>query len=190
MIDVLNAVFSFVEIIGIIVTLGLTVYTLRQNTCLALKEQKSEILTQKRSQRIDLLRTFSSTILAEGELKLLDKEINYSSLTYATNNYASLLQYIHDYTEDIELITLAHAVERAIIEPTCDKTALKELLNRFYFRNDHYIAVEYSRLIQEVESRTLDINSIEMQKKAFEEQERMYQALYQKTATDGTEVIL
>ncbi len=48
----------------------------------------------------------------------------------------------------------------------------------------------YSRLIQEVESRTLDINSIEMQEKAFEEQERMYQALYQKTATDGTEVIL
>lgn len=48
----------------------------------------------------------------------------------------------------------------------------------------------YSRLIQEVESRTLDINSIEMQKKAFEKQERMYQSLYQKTATDGTEVIL
>lgn len=71
--------------------MGLTAYTLHQNSILSVKQQKSEILTQKRSQRIDLLRTYSSTILAEGELRMLDKKIDCSALVYATNNYAALL---------------------------------------------------------------------------------------------------
>lgn len=72
--EILNTVFSCIEAVGIIITLGLTVYTLHQNILLSVKEKKSEILTQKRSQRIDLLRTYSSTILAEGELRMLDKK--------------------------------------------------------------------------------------------------------------------
>lgn len=71
MIETLNIIFSCIESIGVVVTLGLTSYTLYQNTKLSLKEQKSEILTHKRSQRIDMFRTYSSTILAEGELRIL-----------------------------------------------------------------------------------------------------------------------
>lgn len=170
MIETLNIIFSCIESIGVVVTLGLTSYTLYQNTKLSLKEQKSEILTHKRSQRIDMFRTYSSTILAEGELRILDKEVNESALIYATYNYAALLQYIQEYTEDIKLINLVHEVKRMILDKNCDKKALKHILNELYLKTDCYISIEYSRLIQEVESQTtLDNNAIESQKEEFKE---------------------
>lgn len=188
--EILSTFFSWIEAIGIIITLGLTIYTLHQNTILSVKEQKSEILTQKRSQRIDLLRTYSSTILAEGELRILDKKIDCSALVYATNNYAALLQYIDAYIEDVELINLAHELERMIINKHYDKETLRKMLNKFYFKNDHYVAVEYSRLIQEVKSKSLDSNSIEEQKKDYEEQERKFKEFYEKSVMTGARVII
>lgn len=190
MIETLNIIFSCIESIGVVVTLGLTSYTLYQNTKLSLKEQKSEILTNKRSQRIDMFRTYSSTILAEGELRILDKEVNESALIYATYNYAALLQYIQEYTEDIKLINLVHEVKRMILDKNCDKKALKHILNELYLKTDCYISIEYSRLIQEVESQTtLDNNAIESQKEEFKEQERKYSKLYKEIEESGTEVI-
>lgn len=189
MIDLLSVFFSFLESFGILVTLGLTVFTLHQNTKLSIKEQKSEILTQKRSQRIDMLRTYSSTILAEGELRILDKKINCSALIYATNNYAALLQYICDYQADVELINLVHKLERMILDKNCSKKKLKKALNLFYFKNDYYIAVEYSRLNCEVESKSLDENSIEKQKTEFEEQKRKHSKNYKKIKQFGVRVI-
>lgn len=188
--EILSTFFAWIEAIGIIITLGLTIYTLHQNTILSVKEQKSEILTQKRSQRIDLLRTYSSTILAEGELRILDKKIDCSALVYATNNYAALLQYIDAYIEDVELINLAHELERMIINKHYDKETLRKMLNKFYFKNDHYVAVEYSRLIQEVKSKSLDSNSIEEQKKDYEEQERKFKEFYEKSVMTGARVII
>ena len=190
MIETLNIIFSCIESIGVVVTLGLTSYTLYQNTKLSLKEQKSEILTHKRSQRIDMFRTYSSTILAEGELRILDKEVNESALIYATYNYAALLQYIQEYTEDIKLINLVHEVKRMILDKNCDKKALKHILNELYLKTDCYISIEYSRLIQEVESQTtLDNNAIESQKEEFKEQERNYSKLYKEIEESGIEVI-
>lgn len=190
MIETLNIIFSCIESIGVVVTLGLTSYTLYQNTKLSLKEQKSEILTHKRSQRIDMFRTYSSTILAEGELRILDKEVNESALIYATYNYAALLQYIQEYTEDIKLINLVHEVKRMILDKNCDKKALKHILNELYLKTDCYISIEYSRLIQEVESQTtLDNNAIESQKEEFKEQERKYSKLYKEIEESGIEVI-
>lgn len=190
MIETLNIIFSCIESIGVVVTLGLTSYTLYQNTKLSLKEQKSEILTNKRSQRIDMFRTYSSTILAEGELRILDKEVNESALIYATYNYAALLQYIQEYTEDIKLINLVHEVKRMILDKNCDKKALKHILNELYLKTDCYISIEYSRLIQEVESQTtLDNNAIESQKEEFKEQERKYSKLYKEIEKSGIEVI-
>lgn len=190
MIETLNIIFSCIESIGVVVTLGLTSYTLYQNTKLSLKEQKSEILTHKRSQRIDMFRTYSSTILAEGELRILDKEVNESALIYATYNYAALLQYIQEYTEDIKLINLVHEVKRMILDKNCDKKALKHILNELYLKTDCYISIEYSRLIQEVESQTtLDNNAIESQKEEFKEQERKYNKLYKEIEESGIEVI-
>lgn len=190
MIETLNIIFSCIESIGVVVTLGLTSYTLYQNTKLSLKEQKSEILTHKRSQRIDMFRTYSSTILAEGELRILDKEVNESALIYATYNYAALLQYIQEYTEDIKLINLVHEVKRMILDKNCDKKALKHILNELYLKTDCYISIEYSRLIQEVERQTtLDNNAIESQKEEFKEQERKYSKLYKEIEESGIEVI-
>lgn len=190
MIETLNIIFSCIESIGVVVTLGLTSYTLYQNTKLSLKEQKSEILTHKRSRRIDMFRTYSSTILAEGELRILDKEVNESALIYATYNYAALLQYIQEYTEDIKLINLVHEVKRMILDKNCDKKALKHILNELYLKTDCYISIEYSRLIQEVESQTtLDNNAIESQKEEFKEQERKYSKLYKEIEESGIEVI-
>lgn len=190
MIETLNIIFSCIESIGVVVTLGLTSYTLYQNTKLSLKEQKSEILTHKRSQRIDMFRTYSSTILAEGELRILDKEVNESALIYATYNYVALLQYIQEYTEDIKLINLVHEVKRMILDKNCDKKALKHILNELYLKTDCYISIEYSRLIQEVESQTtLDNNAIESQKEEFKEQERKYSKLYKEIEESGIEVI-
>lgn len=188
--EILNTVFSCIEAVGIIITLGLTVYTLHQNILLSVKEQKSEILTQKRSQRIDLLRTYSSTILAEGELRMLDKKIDCSALVYATNNYAALLQYIEAYIEDVELINLVHELERMIIDKSYDKELLRKKLNKFYLKNDQYIAVEYFRLIQEVKNKSLDSNSIDEQQKDYEEQERMVKELYEKNERNETRVII
>lgn len=189
MIERLNVIFSFIETIGIVITLGLTIYTLYQNTKISLKEQKSEILTQKRSQRIDMFRAYSSTILAEGELKILDKKVNYSALIYATYNYAALLQYIQEYIDDIELVTLVHEIKRRILDKDCDKKILKDVLNKFYLKNDRYIAIEYSRMIQEVTSKTLDNNEIEIQKKEFKEQEKKYNELYKEIEKSGIKII-
>ena len=109
---------------------------------------------------------------------------------YATNNYAALLQYIAAYIEDVELINLVHELERMIIDKRYDKERLRNMLNKFYFKNDHYIAVEYFRLIQEVKSKSLDSNSIEEQKKDYEEQERKFKKLYEKSTIKGTRAII
>lgn len=109
---------------------------------------------------------------------------------YATNNYATLLQYIDAYIEDVELINLVHELERMIIDKRYDKERLRKMLNKFYFKNDHYIAVEYFRLIQEVKSKSLDSNSIEEQKKDYEEQERKFKKLYEKSTIKGTRAII
>lgn len=109
---------------------------------------------------------------------------------YATNNYAALLQYIDAYIEDVELINLAHELERMIINKHYDKETLRKMLNKFYFKNDHYVAVEYSRLIQEVKSKSLDSNSIEEQKKDYEEQERKFKEFYEKSVMTGARVII
>lgn len=105
---------------------------------------------------------------------------------YAKNNYAALLQYI----EDVELINLAHELERMIIDKSYDKELLRKKSNKFYLKNDQYIAVEYFRLIQEVKNKSLDSNSIDEQQKDYEEQERMIKELYEKNERNETRVII
>ena len=78
-----------------------------------------------------------------------------------------------------------------ILDKNCDKNALKQILNKFYLKTDRYISIEYSRLIQEVESQTtLDNNAVEIQKDEFKEQERKYSKLYKEIEESGIKVIL
>lgn len=186
--ETLTLVLTSVESIGIIITLILSIYTLRQNNRLFLRQKKSEILTQKRSDRIDQLRKQSSIILAEGELKLLGKENNTSNLVYAVNTYSSLLQFIYAYEDDIKLIRLTHEIERMVLNPSCDNTVLCKLLNLFYFYNDLYISIEFARISAEINNSQNEYGSIDSQKKESDNMKNKYLDNYRQVVKSNEQV--
>lgn len=163
--EIFELVLESVEAIGIVAAFIISIVTLRQNNKIIIKKNKSEILTKKRSERIDQLRSWSSAILSEGELRLLDEKVNVSNLVLAVNNYASLLQYNLDYKDDVKLIKMVHHLKEIILGKSLDKEALKNALNDFYFYNDLYVSIEYSRVASEINKNNTDeYQSVEAQK--------------------------
>ena len=177
--DTLHLVLDIIESLGIVAALCVSVYTLMQNNKLSLKKNKSMILTAKRSERIDQLRQYSSAILSQGELYLVDKDVDFAELIKATNNYASVLQYNLDYKDDVKLIKMAHNIKRMIIEKA-DKTNLKNALNEFYFNNDLYVAVEFSRVASEIKSTNDEYKDVESQKQEALEKRQLFIDNYEK----------
>ena len=172
--DTLHLVLDIIESLGIVAALIVSVYTLTQNNKLFLKKSKSTILTAKRSERIDLLRQYSSTILSEGELCLLGEKVDARLLVTAVNNYSSVLQYNLNYEDDVKLIKMVHEIKRMILSKSTSKSELKEALNNFYFYNDMYVAVEFSRVASEIKNANNEYKSVESQKEDALEKKQLF----------------
>ena len=181
----INTVFGLIQSLGIIITLIISIKTIKQETLNVRKSIKSDLLTKRRSERMDRLQQLYSSILAEGELKLLGQEVNTSKLVYATNHYCALLQYIYQYADDIELINMAHLVERTIVSDDCNKEELKDLLNNFYFKNDQYMAIELLRLSNEISTDTNEYETISSQEEAAKVQKTKIEGNYRKVKQKG-----
>ena len=112
------------------------------------------------------------------KLKLLGKEPDASKLVYATNHYASLLQYFYEYTDDVELIRMAHQLERLILSEDCDPDELTQKMNDFYYKNDMYISIEFSRVSSEISSKADEYQSVSAQMEAANEQKARIKGNY------------
>ena len=137
---------EIVNIIGIIGTVLISTTTLFTTRSLQRSQQKATMMATKRSERIDLMREYSSGIISCGKHILYgvdDTDTKKDLICYA-DKFISLLQY--EYIHDIELIdNVNDIVELSFCEKT-DKDELALQLMEFWKKCDIYVGVEYERL--------------------------------------------
>lgn len=144
---------SIIQIASIVATIIISSLTLYKSSITAKNERQVSILTQKRSDRISELRTYSSSILSLAEIILYKNGVNAdeekASLITSVRSFNSVLQYIYD--KDIELIDLALDIEHKMLnfDSNTDRDELLELLDTYWKKCDLYIGVEFERLKNE-----------------------------------------
>lgn len=173
----INNFLDVIQSVGVIAALVISIITIIDSNKSLVKNNKSRILTKKRSKRIDLLRKYSSEILAEAEIYVSNLQPDISKLVHSTYYYASVLQYNYQYKDDIKLIKMAHAIKKNVINEY-DRETVRKLINDFYFLNDLYIATEFSRVASEIRSSHDEYASIEVQKKEAAKKKEEYLSDY------------
>ena len=140
---------NILNIISLIFASLISVLALYNTNKIQTQEHQVSIMAQKRSERIDMMRKYSSRIISSCKMlayiDLQDKTDIQKELISAVNSFNSLLQYI--YPHDIELINLAKELENIFV---CDCIESKELALEkteiFWKKTDLYIGTEYERL--------------------------------------------
>lgn len=141
---------SIIQIISLVATIIISSLTLYKSSKAAKNDRQASVLTQKRSERITEIRTFSASILSLSEIILykngIDAEDEKTSLITSVRSFNSVLQYIYD--KDIELIDLALDIKQNMIHfgADSDRGEVLRLLNTFWKKCDLYVGVEFERL--------------------------------------------
>ena len=140
---------DFLSIINIVAALGATIIstiTLFTTKSLQRMEQRVNVMANKRSERIDLMREYSASTLtcAKQILHGINLDENEANIIASANNFISLLQY--EYEHDIELIDSANRLVTLCLADVLDKGELKKEIELFWKKCDVYVGVEYERL--------------------------------------------
>lgn len=137
---------DIINIIGIIGTVLISTTTLFTTRSLQRSQQKATMMVTKRSERIDMMREYSSGIISCGKHILYgvaDMDTKKDLICYV-DKFNSLLQY--EYKHDIELIDTANAIVELSFCKEIDKDDLELQLTEFWKKCDIYVGVEYERL--------------------------------------------
>ena len=160
---------DIVNIIGIVGTVVISTITLFTTRALQRSQQKASIMANKRSERIDLMREYSSGLISRAKQVLYGvcaTGTKVELISYA-DKFISLLQY--EYIHDVELIDSANAIVELCVKEELDISELKKEISSFWKMCDVYVGVEYERL--KIESMG-DINGsgkIKSETKTFED---------------------
>lgn len=144
---------DIIQILSIAVTIVISSLTLYKSSKVAKNDRQVSVLTNKRSDRISEMRTFSASILSLSEIIIYKNGTNAddekASLITSVRSFNSVLQYIYD--KDIELIDLAMEIKGRMIcfDINSNKDEIINLLNTFWKKCDLYIGVEFERLKNE-----------------------------------------
>lgn len=161
---------NILNILSLIFASLISVIALYNTNKIQTQEHQVSIMAQKRSERIDLMRKYSSRIISSCKtlacIDVRDKTEIQKDLISAVNSFTSLLQYI--YPHDIELIDLAKELENIFI---CDNIDSKELALQktdiFWKKTDLYIGTEYERLKIEASGKFNDSGEVEGEENTF-----------------------
>ena len=139
-------ILDIINIVGVIGATVISTITLFTTRALQRSQQKANIMANKRSERIDLMREYSAGIISLGKHIYygVDTAETRASLISYTDKFISLLQY--EYVHDVELINSARAIVEIGLYENVDKAALMLELDSFWKMCDIYVGVEYERL--------------------------------------------
>ncbi len=140
---------EFLDIINIIGVIGATVIstiTLFTTRALQRSQQKATVMAAKRSERIDLMREYSSGLIscAKHIFYGIGGDDTKAELIRYTDKFNSLLQY--EYVHDVELIDCANSIVELCLSDNLDKAGIKLAVEKFWKMCDVYVGVEYERL--------------------------------------------
>lgn len=167
-------ILSIINVIGVIGATVISTITLFTTKSLQKMEQKVNIMANKRSERIDKMREYSSSIISNSKRIIYDIEPNDAkiNLICATDNFVSLLQY--EYLHDIELIDGAKNIVEISLSTEIDIDLLRANTERFWKMCDIYVGVEYERLKNESKGLFNKSGAVKKESDTFED---IYQKL-------------
>lgn len=157
------------NIIGVIGTTVISMLTLFTTRALQRKQQKVNIMANKRSERIDLMREYYASIISCGKhiLYNVDTKETKTTLICYVDKFISLLQY--EYIHDIELIDCANDIVDICLSQKLNKEALESCLQKFWRMCDIYVGVEHERLKNESMGDIAGSGEVDRSAKTFEE---------------------
>ena len=175
---------EFLAIINVVAAIGATIIstiTLFTTKKLQTMQQKVNIMANKRSDRIDLMRSYSAQVLSNAKTFLygINKEENKFNLLSAVDNFNSLLQY--EYPYDIELIDIANEILNLCLANN-DKEELQVKIKSFWKKCDIYVGVEYERLKKEAQGTFNKSGEVKGESNTFEE-------IYKKLLAQQNEIL-
>ena len=145
---------TVLQSLGIIATLIVSIWTLRESQKDSEKQSFVGIMVHKRSVRLDLLRRYSSQIITYSKcllVKTSDIGLLREKLISAAQSFISLLQ--NQYKHDIELIRLAKEIENTLLSNAelsdDDVKEVHRTVETFWKKCDLYIGTEHERLKME-----------------------------------------
>ena len=142
----MEKILAIINVLGVIGATIVSTITLFSTRRLQTMQQKVDIMANKRSDRIDLMREYSSKIisLAKRFIYGLADEESKTELISAVDYFNSLLQYAYEH--DVELIDCANEITKTCVAKNVDVESLEKLIADFWEKCDVYVGVEYERL--------------------------------------------
>lgn len=142
----MEVILSVINVVGVIGAVIISAVTLFSTKNLQKMEQKVNIMATKRSERIDLMREYSSGVITNAKKIFygIAEDGTKGQLVEMGDKFISLLQY--EYLHDIELIDSVNKIVKICVEKTVDYKLLKKEINNFWKMCDIYVGVEYERL--------------------------------------------
>lgn len=139
---------DLVESLALAGTLLITIVNLFTTSALSHSQQQSSIMSTKRSERIDKMREHSAGIISCCKYILhgLDTDDTKRELLHHGHSMISLLQFFHEYTYDVELITTTHKIMEHCLGDKIKKDELMELVDSFWWMCNVYVGADFERL--------------------------------------------
>ncbi len=164
----MEEILSIINVIGVLGATIISAITLFSTKKLQKNQQQTDVMTAKRSERIDDMRTYSANLISCAKQFLYDlaNDKTKRDLICACAKFTALLQYAYEH--DVEIIDSANKIVDICLTDNLNKDKLKDAIYSFWTKADVYVGVEHERLKNEALGNIKNCGDIDTESSSFE----------------------